>query len=365
MTRPTGVTVDRDAIVHNLGIARQAAGAASLAAVVKANAYGHGLVEVARVVAPRADALAVACLEEGLALRQAGLTCPVLLLEGVFDAAELPTAAAAGFDIVVHEPEQVRALARGVLDTPVAVWIKVDTGMGRLGFDPADVAGIVESLGSVPAVATIGLITHLACGDEPSHPVTRTQLARFAELNELSVQWRSTANSAALMTGMETGDDWVRPGLMLYGASPRADRTAAELDLRPAMHFHSRLIAVRERPAGSTVGYGAGYTCPESMPVGVVAAGYGDGYPRHAPTGTPVGVDGERAPLIGRVSMDMLCVDLRNCPGVRPGAPVTLWGPGLPVDEIAGHAGTIPYDLLCGVTDRVPRTYQGVGHGET
>jgi len=344
--------IDSSALRHNLAVVRRTAPGSRVMAVIKADGYGHGAERVARALAD-ADAFAVACVSEAEALRTAGVRHPIVLLEGVFAADELSWAARHGCELVVHAPEQLTLLERADPGTPLPVWLKLDTGMHRLGFPPGDLAGVWRRLQSCPAVSGVRLMTHLARADEPGAAFTATQLERFDAVAGDYACAQSIANSAAILARPESHRQWVRPGIMLYGASPFPGGGPEAVELRPAMTLATRLIAVNRHRRGEPVGYGGGYVCPEDMPVGVAAIGYGDGYPRHAESGTPVLVNGRRVPLVGRVSMDMICLDLRSQPHARPGDPVTLWGPQLPVDEIARHAGTIPYELLCRVGGRV------------
>ncbi len=325
-----------------------------MAAAVKAEAYGHGLVRVAGAL--NADAFAVACLEEALTLREAGMVQPILLLEGVFEATELPLCARHHLQVAVHHPEQVRMLECARLERPLRVWLKLDSGMHRLGLEPGSAPAMFQRLRGCPAVApSIGWMSHLARADERDCSYTREQLQTFETATAGLPGERSLANSAGILGWPQTHFDWVRPGLMLYGASPFVDSLAADEDLHPVMTFHTRLMAIKRLRQGEPVGYGGTWCCPEDMDVGVAAVGYGDGYPRHAPSGTPVLINGRDAPLIGRVSMDMITIDLRGHPEARIQDRVTLWGGGLPVERIAQAAGTIAYPLLCGITARVRR----------
>ncbi len=325
-----------------------------MAAAVKAEGYGHGLVRVARTL--DADTFAVACIEEALTLREAGIDRPILLLEGVFEAAELPLCARHGLEIAVHHPEQVRLLETTRLERPLRIWLKIDTGMHRLGLGPETVSAVWRRLSDCPAVRPdIGLMSHLARADERDCAYTLRQLRTFEAATAGLPGERSLANSAGILGWPPTHFDWVRPGIMLYGASPFVDGLAADEDLRPVMTLQTRLIAINRLRKGEPVGYGGTWTCPEDMDVGVAAVGYGDGYPRHAPSGTPVLLNGRLGTLIGRVSMDMITLDLRQHPEARIGDSVVLWGEGLPVERIAQTAGTISYTLLCGVTARVNR----------
>ncbi len=359
MSRAARALIDCDALQHNLEQVRIAAPGSRVLAVIKANGYGHGIVPVARALAG-ADAFGVACVEEAAELREAGIDAPLVLLEGVFDAGELAYAAGHDLQIVVHSAEQLVLLEAASPARPLTVWLKVDSGMHRLGFAPEHVAGAWARLQACPAVARgVRLMTHLARADRRDTAAIHPQLDVFAEaVSELEGE-RSIANSGAILACPASHQQWVRPGIMLYGASPFVDGDPFADNLRPAMTLTTRLIAVNRFRRGDAVGYGGAWTCPEDMPVGVAAIGYGDGYPRHAETGTPVLVNARRVPLIGRVSMDMICLDLRGQPEAKAGDPVVLWGDGLPVDEIARHAGTIPYELLCRVTPRVHFAEQG------
>jgi alanine racemase len=281
---------------------------------------------------------------------------PLLLLEGVFGAEELEPAARHALDLVVHHTWQLAALERAHLSRPVRVWVKLDTGMHRLGFPAEEAAGLLARLAGCANVApSVRLMTHLAGADDPEGPATARQLARLRAATAGLAAEVSIANSAGVLVWPETHGDWVRPGVMLYGVSPFAGRVGAEEGLAPGMTLETRLIAVNACPRGEAVGYGGTWVCPETMPVGVAAVGYGDGDPRQVPAGTPLLVRGVRVPLIGRVSMDMVTVDLRAVPDARPGERVVVWGEGLPAEEVAHAAGTIAYELLAGLTTRVPR----------
>lgn len=346
--------IDLNALRHNLHRVRELAPYSQIMAVIKADGYGHGFERAAEILAA-ADALAVARVEEALVLRQAGHRGTVVVLGGVADKEQLQLAASYYLTLVVHEASQLKLLRQTPVTAALPVWLKVDTGMHRLGFPPEAVPEVMASLRHCPAVASVvGLMTHLANADLAEDPLTVIQVEAFKAIPAAGLA-RSMANSAALITRPQTHFDWVRPGIMLYGASPFADCTGAALGLRPVMTLKSRLIAIRHLQAGDSVGYGAAWVCPEAMAVGVAAMGYGDGYPRHANPGTPVLVNGRPAPLVGRISMDTISVDLRSQPEARAGDPVVAWGSGLPVEEVAAHAATISYELLCQVTSRVPR----------
>jgi alanine racemase len=352
-------TIDLAALRHNLAQVRRHAPRSRVMAAIKADGYGHGAIHVARALADDADSFAVACLEEALVLREARSQAKVALLEGILSMEEAKLSLRHELQVVVHDHWQLELLEQLPQGARVALWIKLDSGMHRLGFPLEDVPGLAQRVRARPDWEFCGWITHLACADEPDNPATREQVAAFTRALDGVPGPRSIGNSAGLMAWPEARADWVRPGLMLYGASPLPGKTGEAVGLRPAMTLASRLIAVRRYPRGAAIGYGAAYRCPEAMPVGVVAVGYADGYHRALPSGTPVLVRGRRVPVIGRVSMDMITVDLRDVPDAGVGEDVTLWGPGLPVEEIAARAGTVAYELLCGLTQRVRFTHTG------
>ena len=338
-------------MAHNLRVARGHAGTARAFAVIKANAYGHGLSRARRALAA-ADGFAVLTLEEAANLRQMGVDQPILLLEGIFGADEISACAELDLWPVLHHAAHLDWLQQQPPTHPIQVFLKFDSGMHRLGLPLADHAAIVERAKSLPGVAGITLMTHFAQADEAAG--VDWQLQPFLrELSGYGLPW-SSANSAALLRYPDTQGAWVRPGLMLYGASPFADMTAEQLGLRPAMTLQSEIISVQTLQPGEGVGYGQLFRAERAMRVGVVACGYADGYPRHALTGTPVLVDGRASRTLGRVSMDMLCVDLGGCADVGIGSPVVLWGEGMPVDDVAKAAGTSSYELLCALAARVP-----------
>lgn len=359
MSRPALVTIDLDHLRHNGGVARRLAGGARVLAMVKANGYGHGAVPVARALGGLADGLGVSSLEEGIALRAAGIDREILLVGGCFEPGELDEIAAHGLQIAVHDEWQVQALLAARLPQPLVVWLKLDTGMHRLGVPPAAAAAVRQRLAASEQVAEVRLLTHFACADVPGDPRNRAQLAAFVAATDGLTGARSLANSAALVALPESRADWVRPGILLYGVDPFVAPHPIAAELKPVMTLSSRLIALRSLAAGESTGYGGDWVAPRATRIGIVAMGYGDGYPRHAPTGTPVLVKEQRSCILGRVSMDLLAVDLEPVPDAAVGDPVVLWGEGLPAAEVARHAGTIAYELFTGISARVPVRYLG------
>jgi alanine racemase len=357
VTPMVSATIDTGALRHNLEVVRQRAPRSRVMAVIKANAYGHGLVTVARAL-ESADAFAVARVDEGIALRAAGIQAPVVLLEGVFDREQLDAAAAAGFELVVHSPEQIELLRAAPNGASFKLWLKLDSGMNRLGFKAAAFTAAHAALSALPALqGPVNLFTHLASADTPELPTTAQQLMVFSAATRLLGGERCIENSAALLNFPNSQADWVRPGLLLYGVSPFSGTTGAEQGLRPVMTLHSHIIALKDLTVGEQVGYGGEWTATRPTRLGIAAVGYGDGYPRSLSSGAPVLVNGERASLAGRVSMDMIAIDLTDLKRApRTGDPVVLWGAGLPVEEIALWAETIPYELLCGISQRVAVT---------
>ena len=364
MPRPISASISRSALAHNLEVVRDRLAAARppgssgvptrLWAVIKANAYGHG---IERAVAgfSRADGLAMLDLAEAARCRDAGWVGPILLLEGLFESADLEFASRYHLTMAVHDEDQLRMLESGRVARPVDVFLKLNSGMNRLGFAPERYHAAFERLQTLSkqgSVATIGHMTHFATAD--SEPGIAEQLAVFRATTAGLPGPVSLCNSAASLRYPEVGGDWARPGVALYGASPFDDESAESFGLHPAMSLRSALIGVQNVAAGATVGYGAAFRAETGMRVGVVACGYADGYPRHAGTGTPIVVDGVRTRVLGRISMDMLAVDLTPVPQAGVGTSVTLWGAdGLSVDEVARAAGTIGYELMCAVAQRV------------
>jgi alanine racemase len=368
MPRPLTATVHLDSMRHNLERVRACTPGAKVWGVVKANAYGHGLARGMRGFAD-ADGLALIETENALRLREMGWTKPILLLEGVFDASDVPLLASHGLDSAIHSVEQIAMLEQAGLSEPIDVHLKMNTGMNRLGFRPPEFAAAHARLRAIPAVRTITLMTHFANADELEHPrlTIREQLRRFLAGSDGIAGPRSLSNSGGVLQQAalqaELSNDWVRPGIMLYGGTP-GGKTAAEFGLRPTMTLASEIIGIQDIVAGDSVGYGSRFQASGPMRVGIVACGYADGYPRHASQDTPVLVDGVRTGLVGRVSMDMLAVDLTAIPQAKVGSRVVLWGAGLPIDAVAAAAGTIGYELMCAVAPRVRMLEADLGsHG--
>jgi alanine racemase len=351
MARPLYAQINLAALRANLARVRDKAPQTQVLAVVKANAYGHGLARVLPAL-DDADGLALVELDAAVMLREQMYARRILLLEGFFEEPELSILAQRRLATVVHDDEQVKMLESATLARPLEVFVKVNTGMNRLGFRPAEVAAVCARLSSSPGVAALRLMTHLACADEDDG--LKEPLAEFETACRGLPYPRSIANSAGIMRYGEVGGDYVRPGIMLYGASPFPYDTADMLALKPVMTLRSEIIAVQDLKANECVGYGAQYTASRPHRVGVIACGYADGYPRHAPNGTPVLVCGRKVRMAGRVSMDMITVDLTDAPEARVGSPCVLWGEGLPVDDVAAAAATVGYELLCAVAPRVP-----------
>jgi alanine racemase len=357
VTQMVSATIDLGALRHNLQVVRRLAPKSKVMAVIKANAYGHGLITVARAL-ESADALAIARLHEGLALRDAGIKNRIVLLEGFFDREQLEAAAAANLEAVVHAWEQIELLQAADAPTAVNIWLKLDSGMNRLGFKSAAFHEAYAALRALPALrGAVTLMTHLASPDQPELPTTAEQLTVFGAATRALDGERSMGSSAAILRFPESHADWVRPGIMLYGISPLQRESGAQHDLKPVMTLSARVIAVKDVAEGEQVGYGGDWTATRPTRLAIASIGYGDGYPRSASSGTPILVNGEMAALAGRVSMDMIAIDVtENREAVRVGDPVVLWGEGLPVEEIALWSETNPYELVCGITSRVSMT---------
>jgi len=356
-TSPTQAIINLSACRHNLSVAKQAAPNSKCIAIIKANAYGHGMLEIAKTL-KEADAFGVARIEEAIALREADINKPILLLEGFTSASELNLVREYKLDSVIHTEEQVRLLEESKGEE-ITVVIKVDSGMHRLGFNPDDVAVIIQSLKKCTSInQTLNFMTHFANADDKHDETTLKQIEIFYNtISTFSENEISIANSAGILGWPQSHAAWNRPGIMLYGVSPFINSRASVHNLKSVMTLKSKLISIKKLKQGESIGYGGTYVCEKDMKVGVVAIGYGDGYPRHAKTGAPVLVNGKRCSLLGRVSMDMICVDLSELDDVKINDNVILWGDDLPIEEVAESAETIGYELLCGITNRVEFIY--------
>ncbi|NOX43105.1 MAG: alanine racemase [Gammaproteobacteria bacterium] len=369
MSRPAWAEIDLNAFQHNLQVVRRAAPTSRVVAIVKANGYGHGIICAAKAL-PDADAFGVASIDEAIQLREAGVKQRIVLLEGIFDADEMDLVVDHHLDLVLHNQTQIELLknctfisSTGVSSTiapptTITVWLKIDTGMHRLGVAPEETASVINQLQKLSFIKQpVILMTHLASADELDDLATVNQLECFNKtvcaLDHSINQEKSIANSAAVLSWPESHVNWVRPGIMLYGISPFSGKVAGDFGLKPVMSVKSKLIEIRELVKGDTVGYGGQWVCDQNTRVGVIAFGYGDGYPRHAVNGTPVLLNNKKAPLIGRVSMDMMTIDLSGHKHANIGDKVELWGKNLPIEEVAQLSSTIAYELVCGITQRV------------
>jgi len=356
MSRPNQAKLNLKALRHNIGLARKLAPRSRVMAVVKANGYGHGAVAIATALEPLADALAVACIEEAMELREADIKAPILLLQGAFEAAELALAARHDLWATIDNEQQLEWVEDAALPEPIKCWLKIDTGMHRLGVSPESAKDCYQRLANSGNVQeeTV-LCTHFASADNLDSTQTSDQLTLFERTCADLPGPRSAANSPGLLGWPESHYDWVRPGYMLYGNSPFPGPQPNADKLRPVMTLCSSVISLRDVPAGENVGYGATWTAQRPSRIATVTIGYGDGYPRLAPSGTPVLVNGRRATLAGRVSMDMITVDVTDLDEVNIGDEVVLWGDDLPAGEVARHANTIGYELTTRMPSRIPR----------
>lgn len=361
MPRPIVATIDLSALRHNFSVAKRQAGNAKVWAVVKANAYGHGLLR-AMAAFKDADGLALIEVDYAVRLREAGWSKDILLLQGFFDAEDLATCIANRIQFAVHSTEQIAMIEAYVAaqpkDGPDAVFdihLKMNTGMNRLGFTPDAYHAAYNRLRAIASIGHITMMTHFANADDPTNPAMpfAEQIKRFQAGSHGLAGEHCVANSATILAHNAFGFDAVRAGIMLYGATPGI-KSADAFGLRATMLLETRIIATQEIVAGDAVGYGSRFVADKPMKIGIVACGYADGYPRHAPSGTPMIVDGIKVATVGRVSMDMLMVDLTHVPGARIGSHVELWGNNLPIDEVAEHCGTIGYELMCALAPRVP-----------
>lgn len=355
MSRQLIAAISQKALKHNVATIKSKIKQAKMIAMIKANAYGHGLNLVAKTIENEVDAFGVACIDEALLLRQNNIQKPIVLMEGIFFAEELPLVQQHNLIVVLHAPYQIEAILKNkelFAQKKIQVWIKIDTGMHRLGFTPNQFFDVYDTINRAPFIELLGFMTHFPQADDIDNPSTRLQTELFQTLIKGLPGLKSLANSAALLSLESTHADVCRPGLVLYGASPFKNTVALDHGFKPVMNLYSQVIAKRIVKRGQAVGYGGTWVASEDTEVGTIAFGYGDGYPWHAKNGTPVLINGQRVPLVGRVSMDMIEVNLTGL-DVKEGTQVLLWGEGLPIEEIAQHAATIPYELFCRLTQRV------------
>jgi len=352
------VHIDLAALRHNLHCIRQTVPGSKILAMIKCNAYGHGAFRVAKALG-KADAFGVASVQEACELRQTGVTNPIVVMSGFFDATELHLLCRWQLEPVLHHTFQLELLEQHALPHPVKAWVKFNSGMNRLGFHLQQFHSVMQRIQQCPSICQpVTLMTHLAQAAVAMSPFTQHQINLFRQAASQYPEYPvSIANSAAILIEPRAHADWVRPGLMLYGAAPVEKKPASAFSLRPVMTFKARIMSFQDCLAGDAVGYDCTYHCPEAMRIAIVAVGYGDGYPRHAAIGTPTLVHGKVCPLVGRVSMDMIALDMRECRDAKVGDEVTLWGEGLPIETIAEHCGTISYELFCQVSERVERRY--------
>ncbi len=359
--RPTTATIRLADIVHNYELVCRLAPESKNIAVIKANAYGHGMLEVAQNLQSLVPAFAVALVEEATQLRDAGITRPILVLQGANDAADIKEAAERDLWLLLHRRQQIEALLSSRPKKPINVWLKLETGMHRFGLGPDELDQVCMDLRSSAVIQQdLVLCTHLACADDLADPMTRQQVSLIRSCSEKHRLALSIANSAGILHWPETHAEWNRPGYMLYGNCPTGSIGRGSSDLRPAMTMNSKIAAIRYLKPGEGVGYGQDWIAQKASKIGTIPIGYGDGYPRHAPSGTPVMVNGQRVPLAGRVSMDAISVDLTEMEKVEIGDLVELWGENLYVNEVAAAAGTIGYEILAGLTGRVPLVHESM-----
>jgi alanine racemase len=354
MGRSAIATLSTENLLHNVSVMRHRAPNALLMAMIKANAYGHGIRSVAIRLANVVNSFGVASLDEAMAIRQVGIKTPITLMEGVFEPNELLIASTQRFQVVFHDPIQLEWLKNIKLPLPIQAWLKVDSGMGRLGFDMQNADRAYQLLQDNSGIQKpIGIMSHLACADTQNHPLNLVQIKSFKEFSSNKIGQKSLLNSAGLIHFPEESCDLIRVGLSLYGISPIKKKSAKDLNLKPVMSLQTRLIAVREHVLGSHIGYGGEYVCSRNMLIGVIAMGYGDGYPRSTASETFVLVNDILCPIVGRISMDMITIDITLCPDAKVGDPVILWGEQLPIENVAAQAGRSVYELVTNVAQRV------------
>lgn len=362
ITHPAIARIDLTALERNLMCIKKMVPQSKIFAMVKGNAYGHGAVGIAQALEGKVEVFGVACISEAMKLYEAGIKTPIVILKGFFDLTDLEIIDRCSFETIIHNQEQLKILAQAKLRHPLKVWLKIDTGMHRLGFAPAAVPAVYQALMANNLVSKpLHLMTHLSDADDPTKNKTTEQVECFFKTVYGLEGEHCIANSSAILNWEKARVEWVRPGITLYGVSPVAHLSAAKLGLTPVMTLVSRLVTIHNLKPGDAVGYGSAWVCPENMRVGIIDLGYGDGYPRGAKPGTPVLIHGTRHSLIGRVAMDMINVDLRNCPEAKVGDEVILWGKGLPIEEVASHTDTVPYELFCRLTSRLHFEYSKEG----
>ncbi len=353
MSRPTFAILSTQNLIHNIKVIRQKVGKAKIVAMVKANGYGHGIKSTALILDNEIDLFGVASIDEAIELREAGVKSPILLAQGIFEENELAIAANQNFHITFHNPAQVDWLLKSRLSAPIHAWIKINTGMCRLGFNMDIANSMYEKLKNHQQVSSIKIMAHFACANDKEHPLNKNQIKLFQEFIKDKKVELSICNSAAIINFPELHHDYVRPGISIYGGSPIDGVPAKDLGLKPVMTLQTELMSVQIMPKGSYIGYNARYQCDENMPIGIAACGYGDGYSVSAKDGTPVLVNDIKCIVVGRVSMDMIAIDLRNNPSAKVGDKVTLWGGNLPIEEVANHTSDITWRLLTGISGRV------------
>jgi alanine racemase len=349
MSRPVAVELDLTALQYNVKRIREIAPQSKILAMVKANAYGHGLIPIAQALDSSVEGFGVSCSEEALYLRQAGIKQRIVLMEGLFSAAELPLLDHYQLDTVIHDQRQLELLTQQKLPKSVNAWIKINTGMNRLGLAMQDFSKVLQHCQACAWINVVCVMTHFSSADDPAETTTLQQIEQFEQITRSLTIEKSLANSAAILSYPRSHAEWIRPGLILYGISPFSDKSGLQHGLKPVMNLKSEIITINQLQPGDRVGYGGKWMAADNGRIGVVAIGYGDGYPHCAETGTPVLVNGQLTELVGQVSMDMLSVDLQTQPEAKQGDPVCLWGPGLPIEQIANSTSTFRYELLCGI----------------
>lgn len=357
MSNPTTLYFDADALLHNVQQVKFFAPHQKIIAMVKANAYGCGIQKVLPILKPHVDAFGVSCVDEAARIRQLSHDCRCILFHGIYNPTELEIVSRLQLECVIHQPIQVEWILNHPMPAPIKVWVKINTGMNRLGLDVEKVSEVMSALLACPWVSQdIGLMTHLACADEPEQPRNQKQIDGFNQIASIYPTCKtSMANSAAIMALPTARADVVRPGIMLYGISPFAQKLGIDLGLKPVMRLTTKIAAIHAYPANSPIGYGGIWQSDKPSLIGVIPLGYGDGYPRHICKGTSVWFEGIEVPIVGRVSMDLITIDLSQCPEARLGDTVELWGPNMPIERVAQSAGTIAYELICQITQRVTR----------